>query len=345
MSEVGRGRLRERRSERCVLTLTKQEARCVFAACGYLADRFGGAWEIVPGPTLDEQFPETPSPEVIVSNGEATAAVEVKGLHGDSEYLAYSESLTSLARSLAPPGGGHFVLNPAPGVFLPLDLRTRRVLRREIERVAPALGPGDQGVVRIPRSGTISVGRETGAAIATCMHNSAGGLLAQIESAMGAGSLLLVDEAPDHRDLVEHSFITEEARSSFVESVLRAWRKRLAEGSAEAEWFEEWQLFRGEDGEGSVDVIATTRARNVSGANQEAVDLVLDSAVRKFEQRRWADHHLVVFDRLGIMLSEEYLLDALASYSADDFANVEIILITDGESVVEAWSSPLAGAG
>ena len=62
------------------MALSEQEARCVEFALNFLSEHYGGCWTIEQ--YLDDLHPSEPTPEVIVSNGEKTAAVEVKRLRG-----------------------------------------------------------------------------------------------------------------------------------------------------------------------------------------------------------------------------------------------------------------------
>jgi len=90
------------------MPITAQEARCIDLACSHLAMISSGAWHTMNGPSLDDLYPSEPTPEVIVTNDRATAAIEVKRLTGDSVFQAYLESLFSLRRSLVPSCGGYY---------------------------------------------------------------------------------------------------------------------------------------------------------------------------------------------------------------------------------------------
>ena len=122
------------------MPLSEQERRCVELTCQYLNGTRGGRWKIDDGPTLDEQYPSQPSPEVLVHNESMTAAIEVKYLTGDSMLNEYRESIFSLRRFLVPPCGGHYTLDPCIDFRLPIrDPRFRKHLRQEIARVAPLM--------------------------------------------------------------------------------------------------------------------------------------------------------------------------------------------------------------
>ncbi|MHA1169646.1 MAG: hypothetical protein ACTSRU_17600, partial [Candidatus Hodarchaeales archaeon] len=98
-----------------------------------------------------------PTPEVTVGNGKRTAAIEVKRLTGDSTYQEYIASLLSNQKFLVPSCGGSYYINPAVDFRLPMPANLRRVVKREIERVASTLGPGQKGTIQISRQGHISL--------------------------------------------------------------------------------------------------------------------------------------------------------------------------------------------
>lgn len=127
--------------------LTDEETHCIELTCDYLATRLGGTWRVESN--LDDLFPTDPSPEVIVTNGRATAAIEVKRLTGDLIYQAYFESLLSNQRFLTPSCGGYYSLNPPVDFRLPMDHGLRRRVKKEIERLAPSLKPGERIDARI----------------------------------------------------------------------------------------------------------------------------------------------------------------------------------------------------
>jgi len=68
------------------MPLTDQEQRCIRHACAYLGANRGGVWELEDGPTLDDQYPSSASPEAIITNGTEKAAVEVKRITGDKTW-------------------------------------------------------------------------------------------------------------------------------------------------------------------------------------------------------------------------------------------------------------------
>ena len=69
--------------------MTEQETRCIQIACDALSARFGGSWFIER--VLDEEIDDRPTPEVLVTNGDMRAAIEVKELQGDETFQRYLE--------------------------------------------------------------------------------------------------------------------------------------------------------------------------------------------------------------------------------------------------------------
>ena len=136
------------------MPLSQQEARCIELACTYLGSQLGGRWSI--SEMLDEKHPEEASPEVMVSNGNETAAIEVKRLTGDSVQQAYLESILSLERSLVPTCGGFYFLYPPIGIQLPLSTSLKREVKRQIEKIASTLSPGGSAALKFPRRGHVA---------------------------------------------------------------------------------------------------------------------------------------------------------------------------------------------
>ncbi|MHA2070024.1 MAG: hypothetical protein ACXABY_37135, partial [Candidatus Thorarchaeota archaeon] len=136
------------------MPLSEQEKHCIEKTCEFLSTAMGGHWTIES--YLDELYPEESTPEGIINNGMTTAAVEVKRMTGNAAQQAYRQSLPSNERYLAPSCGGYYWIAPPVDFRLPMSATLRKQVKKEIERVAPSLKPGDKGVLRIPRSGHIS---------------------------------------------------------------------------------------------------------------------------------------------------------------------------------------------
>ena len=141
-------------------------------------------------------------------------------------------------------------------------------------------------------------------------------------------------------DQWEHSFVTAEAEDAFVEALAAVCERCVRDGEAMVDWIEEWKIIRGEDGDGQVDLIVVTNAREVWSSNAEAVDLVLDSALQKFRACRWADYHVIVLDLEGIMLKTELILEVIRGYDDDSLRVADLILVADGDELTEGYCTP-----
>lgn len=313
------------------MPLTEQEARCVELTCSYLGMLYGGTWPLPDGPSLDDLYPLEPTPEVIVGNGELTAAIEVKRLTGDSIFQAYEESILSLRRSLVPSCGGYYRLVPPVDFRLPMDLTLRRQAKKEIERGAPALAVGESGPVHIPREGRIALISESGPAHIHCYHAHGGNLLRPLLDRI-RGQFFLVDEG------LEHSFVTDEGREAFYGAVARACQVRLEGNLAPVMWYEEWELTRGEneDGEDAVHIIAVTEARDMYSSVAESVYTMLEKGQRKFASKRWADRHVLVFES-SVLAPRHLVTDVVGSLEPEELEGVDLLLLVDDGEVVQCY--------
>jgi len=322
------------------MPLTPQEQRCSDLTLGTLGGLYGGSWWIPDGPTLDELHESQASPECLVTNGSTSAAIEVKRLTGDSVLQAYREALISLHRSLIPSCGGYYTLYPALGFRLPMDGSLRRLLKREIERVAPTLAPGGPtGALLIPRKAHVSMARQDGPGHLSCCHNSTGRLVAEA-SRLVTGTFLLADQG-----MPEHSFVTDAGLAAFHAALAAACRRRVETGSGHLEWFEEWGLWRCEDfpdddprDRDGVHLICVTEARSVDASVAEALDLILEKAVKKFE-RTWAERHVTVFDKATGLCNAERVMQALSWVMPEELSKIDLILLTDNDEVSVVWKN------
>ena len=311
------------------MPLTEQEERCVNLACYYLSEHYSGNWTIQEN--LDDLKLQEPTPEVIVGNGTKTAAVEVKRLI-DFPYRDYIAYLRSNEKHLKPSCGGSYYLCPALGFQLPMTADLQRLVKREIERVAPNLSPGERGAIRIPRQGHISLIAESDPPVIFCLH---GGLLSEIMNRIRdkiSGKFMLVDEG------LEHSFITQECKEAFGEAVVVACKSCLEGKIGPFDWYEEWELTRidSEDGEDGVWIIASTGAHSMQVSVEQCVHYSIESAIRKFRRTpRWADLHVVVLEAsLGSPAS--LAAGAVETFQPQDRGLINHFLIVEGENVNEA---------
>tara|TARA_B100001179_G_scaffold174256_1_gene129595 strand:- start:116 stop:487 length:372 start_codon:yes stop_codon:yes gene_type:complete len=102
---------------------------------------------------------------------------------------------------------------------------------------------------------------------------------------------------------LEHSFVTEEGWIAFYEAVVSAYHLRVNGDASKFTWLEEWRLERLEEDDQDTDeekdgvwVLTVTEARDVKQSVTECVYTVLQNALRNFERRCWAEHHVVVLE-------------------------------------------------
>jgi len=314
------------------MPLSEQERRCIEFACRDLEKHYGGSWSIQQ--YLDDINLPEPTPEVIVGNSEKTAAVEVKRLIGDSTYQEYIASLLSNQKFLVPSCGGSYYINPAVDFRLPMPADLRRVVKREIERVAPALDPGQKGAIRIPRQGHVSLISESDPSFVSCLHGEPySGLMDRLKGKI-TGSFMLIDKG------LEHSFLTKECKVAFEKAVAIACKKRLEGETGPFSWYEEWELARIDDvgdehARDGVWIIAATDAMSMQESTNQCVHGVLRKAMQKFRNRRWADLQIIVLETSGLVPA------SLAAHSVETFQPIdrELInhfLLVEGEDVFEA---------
>jgi hypothetical protein len=280
--------------------------------------------------SLDDLYPSEPTPEVIVGNDDMTAAIEVKRLTGDSVFQAYKESIFSLQRSLVPSCGGYYYLNPPVDFRLPIDLALRRQIKKEIERVAPTLGEGESGPVRIRREGHISLISESGPPHIHCLHHSGDPLRPLLDRI--TGQFFLVDEG------LEHSFVTDEGREAFCEAVAAACDVRLKGDLAPAVWHEEWELTRvdNDDKQDGVEIIAVTEARDMPSSVAESVYAMLEKGQKKFADKRWAEHHVLVLES-SIHAPPHLVTDVVGSLEPEELEGIDLLLVVDGDELIQCY--------
>ena len=320
------------------MVLSEQETRCIHLVCQHLGQSYPGDWRLPDGPTLDELHPDTPSPEVVVTNGRRTCAIEVKRLTGGAEFQAYTESFWSLERSLAPSCGGYYFLEPPVNIHLPLDRKLVRLVRKEIERVAPQLDVDQQPApILIPREGHISVGRPDGSYI-HCLHTAARELLTPVLDRV-SGHFFLIDEG------LEHSFHTTEGREQFAEAVAKACMAGLEGDHSPFGWYEEWNLTKlDNDTPGGVQFMAVTAAVDMRLSVAECVLGVVDNGLGKFKGKTWADLHALVLE-CSISAPRQLVADVIGELESEELQDVHLILLIDGDAVYEAFSRPMSEPG
>ena len=315
------------------MPLRSQERHCIDLALGPLGHLYGGTWRVTDGPTLDDLHKSQASPECLVTNGLINAAVEVKTLSGDDVERAYKEALKSLPRALDPGCDGFYVLGPAIAFRVPVDQPLLRHLRKEVRRVAQKLARGETGGVRLPRKAWVALDWAHGPGRVHCCHNYSEHLFEGVGSRI-TGSFMLVDQ-----HLPDHNFVTAEALAGFHAELVAACYRRTHDGSNHFEWYEEIPLLRCDeegDDERGLDVLAVTEARHVGAAVAEALDYLLEKALKKFK-RRWAERHVIVFDKATGSCNAERVRQALSWYTPDELSDVDLILLTDNGNVAVVW--------
>jgi len=89
-------------------------------------------------------------------------------------------------------------------------------------------------------------------------------------------------------------------------------------------------------------VLAVTEAYHVDAAVAEALDYLLEKALKKFKQA-WAERHVIVFDKATGSCNTERVGHALAWMTPEQLANVDLILLTDNDEVSVVWRNPTVG--
>jgi len=316
------------------MPLSEQEQRCVDLTCQWLADTLGGRWELQTN--LDELYPSEPSPECIVSNGHASAAIEVKLLSDDSVVQAYKEALLGNQKFLAPSSGGYFSLNGPTDLRLPIDLKLRRILKKEIERVAHSMASGDISPILVPRQGHIALASDLVPSSIHCLHETDYTDLLQPIVSRISGRFMLVDEG------LKHSFFTEPGKARLHDTVSAACQNRLNGQTGPFTWFEEWELTKlqePDEGEPGVWIIAVTEARDVFSSTAESVFTVLEKALVKFSNRRWADFHVIVLDNSLSTSHRSAAERLLGSLEPNDVTGIDILVLADGGAISSTYPS------
>ena len=282
----------------------------------------------------DEEHDNLATPEVVVSNGQTTAAIEVKRL-SDPVFQEYVESMFSLERYLVPSCGGYYTLAPPSDFKLPMDRKLRRYVKHEIERVAPTLVPDVPGVILMPRQGLIALTSSAGPGYVHCLH---GGPLSSLMNPLldrVSGTFMLSDQG------LNHSFFTQRGIDDFHQAVVDAWQRRVAGETAPFKWNEEWQLTRlapEEDDEDGVYVVAVSEVRGMAESAADVVDAVLENVQRKFSARRWADLHVLVMEG-SAGTREKLVQQVIDDLEPEDFEGIDEILLVNGKDVRLCYSS------
>ena len=308
-------------------TLDARELECIDLACAHVGEVRGGTWRVTR--ELDSENPSTASPEVEVSNGTSTAAIEVKGLTV-AELQRYNDWKPSLERYLAPPCPGQFFLVPCSHFTLPVEKPMMRHLRKQVARLAPTIPPRESGAVLIPRDGYVVLERPNSPGSIHCLHDFSEDL--QAVAPRLDGGYFLIDG--DRR--WAHNFVTDAGRAAWHDSIVAGCANPTIEGRFT--WNEEWALYRlddGQDDDPEFEVMAISDVFTGDSA-VAAVWRMLERGRAKFH-RRWADHHVLVFESKIPMINAGRLAAVAAEFDVDDLGAVEMILLVDGEELTQVW--------
>ena len=303
---------------------SEQEQRCAELVCEHLGQTLDGQWE--PSKWLDDESPSMRSPDVLLSDGTSTMALEIKQLTDGEEFQSYSDAHRSLSGSLTPPTGGRFYLIPPLGTHLPLDRELAQRLRPRVAAAAEELVIGGSAPIPVERKAELRhVGEGDG--FITCEHL---GTEVRSLSAVVPGNFYLVDGGGP-----SHKFVTEGRRRAFRRAIHRACEASMRDGTAELEWCEEWELRRVEDssdGRSGVSVIAVASDDPLAAA-VEAVSKAVDATKPKFKQQ-WAERAALALHagQIGGFLTMDDFENALGALDAAAVRPIDVIfLVGDGD--------------
>lgn len=210
-----------------------------------------------------------------------------------------------------------------------------RLIKKEVARVAPTLPPEESGAVLIPRDGYVVVTREDWPGSIHCLHDSSSDL--QSVAPRLDCSYFLVDQGNPWA----HNFVTDQGRAACHDLIVAACQTARREGRGALSWNEEWELMRlddGQDDERHFEMLVVSDVFTGDSA-VAAVWTMLEKGRAKFH-RRWADHHVLLFERRAPLISAERLGSIAAEFDAEDLGAVEMILFVDGEELTQVWPIP-----
>ena len=302
-----------------------QELRCAEAICKSLNEFNDRAWKIECW--LDDKHQDEAGPDVRLSDGDVSIAVEIKQLTDGSEFHEFAQYSHSLYRRLALDPDRDYLLIPAPSTRLPLPESWLPRIRTAIADSGPALRVGEEAKLRIPRRSKLSRYGDFKPGVVGCQHDSAHSIHQTIPDAVGA--FILEDGGEPARQ-----FLSEDLRTAFRRELERACDSSKRDGLAVVSWQEEWHLLRLSDpplGSGGVHVAAAT-ACFLETAVIECVETAVRSAKSKFNARRWANHTAA-----ALHASEQqskvpitYFDSAIRGLKADQIRPLDFVLLVRG---------------
>lgn len=310
------------------MPLSKQEKHCIDLALKYLGTQYGGSWSIER--YLDDEFPSENTPEVLATNGECNAAIEVKRLT-DPETQKLIESLRSNEKYFTPSCGGYYWIETPFDIKHRIDRRLRRHVQKEIESVAPTLNAGESGALRISRSAQLlCINTKPDIHHINCYHKGPiSDLLIPLSNRV-QGAFFLDDKGP------EHFFVTEEVRNAFYDTIADACQTCSEGESVLVKWHEEWKLTKTRERESGeqdgVWVVAASDVFNIGDASRTAVKDILGKASPKFQSKRWANLHVLVIDWIAVMLDP--VLDIVRNLQPNELEPIDLVLIVKDNQMV-----------
>ena len=312
-----------------------QEQRCIDLLLPRLGELLGGIW-VVTEDSLDERW-QVKSPECIASNGQVTAAIEVKRVTGGPSWQRHSEIVGSLHKWLLPPGGGNFLVVPCLGFQLDLTMRWRRYLRSELARASQDLPVAGTSVLKIPRSGRLkSLGRASdGQGHVIPNSPDADGVVRSLSNRVSQ-IYMLYDDAPERRGW-NHHFATEEGRRAFENLAIRTCDDLPSGVAANLSWLEEWELIRYDDRPDGV-WFSVGHVWDGNETGRAELQKALSDGGAKFTTSRWADQNVIVIERTGVSFCDAKEASRLMPEMTVD-SSVDLVFLVDEDEVTELWRS------
>ena len=305
--------------------MNKRETICVNALLRHLKRETGAVWSISDD-ALDTRYPDRRTPECIIIDRNDTAAVEVKALKGPQDQSDFFGDLKYLKRVLAPQTPGHVIIGPPYDNSPRWDPKFIRLLKADIERVAPTLQPGgEKGYLNIPRRCRVVRANERGA-WASCYHGRPEPLRAAGE--LVSGMYMLIDEEACA------SVDSHDARHAFIAAVTSACNEvKNGEADVWVKWLDVWPIWRLPRRESSVEVIAVWGAFSVPAAVNQTIWKAVQDGKRKFDER-WANRHILLLDSQFHFTDVDAVKAVLGDAPQGDFAAAygeidEIVLYWD----------------
>ncbi len=309
---------------------SRHERQCIQAICQHLQRTLGDGWEV--DRWLDDEYPNQRSPDVLLTDGSNSIAIEIKRLTDGDTFHEYEEALQSLYQGLAPDRDRNFTLLPPPSIRLPLGRALVRKLRPRVAAAASGLDADETATVSVPRQATVRYYPRSDGGFIHCSHARSDEFLAVSPEVSGA-YFVEEDDGPDHQ------FLSDESRAQFRQILIRACARSQQRGHAQMQWCEDWELQRGQDsteGKGGVHVVAAT-ADFVESAAKRSVEKAVCSAKTKFGAVEWAGRTALALHagEQQHKLSPSLLEAAIDRLRPSDLQPIDSVFFVDGTDVRE----------